>query len=84
MLTPSETRKLSLQASVRRILNQFDALKRYFLVVATEDPAYSNERISFSLNDMFTGAHLEFLSYQLDRINSFIVYIKMRSLYVIF
>ena len=69
MLAPSQTRWLSLQAWVDRILNQFDALKHYILVVATEDPKYSNERISISLNNMFTEAYLEFLSYQLDRIN---------------
>ena len=69
MLATSQTRWLSLQAWVDRILNQFDALKQYFLVVATEDPKYSNERISSSLNNMFTEAYLEFLSYQLDRIN---------------
>ena len=40
-------------------------------MVATEDPKYSNKRISPSLNNMFTEVYLEFLSYQLDRINSF-------------
>ena len=62
---------LSFQACVHRILNQFDALKHYFLVLAIEDPTYSNERISSSLNNMFTEAYSEFLSYQLNRINSF-------------
>ena len=71
MLAPSQTRWLSLEACVHRMLNQFDAIKHYFLVVATEDPTYSNERVSSSLNNMFTEAYLEFLSYQFNRINSF-------------
>ena len=71
MLAPSQTRWLSFRACVHRILNQFDALKRYFLVVATEDPTCSSERISSSLNNMFTEAYLELLSYQLDIINYF-------------
>jgi len=81
LLAPSQTRWLSLESCVHRMLDQFDALKHYFLVVATEDPTCSKERISSSLNNMFTEAYLEFLTIELTLLTA---YIKVRSLYFIF
>ncbi len=69
LLSPAQTRWLSLQACVNRILQQFDALRHYFLIVAMEDPTYSNDRINTSLGNRFTRAYLEFLSFQLERLN---------------
>ena len=71
LLAPGQTRWLSLQACVNRILEQYVALKNYFTLVVNEDPTHSNDRIHKSLQDKFTLAYLEFLSYQLERLNSF-------------
>ena len=71
LLGPGQTRWLSLQACVNRILEQFEALKHYFTLVTNEDPTHSNDRIHKSLNNKFMLAYLEFLSYQLERFNSF-------------
>ena len=71
MLAPAQTRWLSLQACINRILEQFEALKQYFTLVVNEDPTHSNDRIHKSLQNKFTLAYLEFLSYQLERFNSF-------------
>lgn len=40
-------------------------------MVANEDPTHGNDRILKSLNNKFTLAYLEFLSYQLQRLNAF-------------
>ena len=69
--SPGQTRWLSLQACVDRILKQYDALRSYFMQGVCEDPTHSNDRISCSLNNLFTKLYLEFLSFQLERFNSF-------------
>ena len=40
-------------------------------MAASEDPSHSNDRILASLKNRFTQAYLEFLSYQLERLNAF-------------
>ena len=71
ILSPAQTRWLSLQECVNRLLEQFEALTRYFTLTANEDPSHSNDRILASLQNRFTQAYLEFLSYQLERLNAF-------------
>ena len=71
ILSPGQTRWLSLEACVNRILEQFQALQHYFVLVPNEDPTHGNDRILKSLNNKFTLAYLEFLSYQLQRLNAF-------------
>ena len=71
ILSPGQTCWLSLEACVNRILEQYQALQHYFTLVANEDPTHSNDRILRSLNNKFTSAYLEFLSYQLQRLNAF-------------
>ena len=44
---------------------------QYFILIANEDPTYTIERIHKSLQNKFTLAYLEFLSYQLERFNDF-------------
>lgn len=56
---------------MNRILEQYEALKHYFVFVVNDDPTYSNDRIHKSLQNKFTLPYLEFLSYQLERFNSF-------------
>ncbi|XP_028396907.1 uncharacterized protein LOC114520771 [Dendronephthya gigantea] len=71
MLSPSQTRWLSLQECVARILEQYEALKHYFVLVASDDPSNTNDRILASLRNRFVQAYLEFLSFQLERFNGF-------------
>ena len=71
LLSPAQTRWLSLQACINRILEQNEALKQYFILIVNEDPTYCIERIHKSLQNKFTLAYLEFLSYQLERFNDF-------------
>ena len=62
LLAPAQTRWLSLEACVNRILEQYIALQNYFVLVANEDPTHSNDRILKSLQNKYTLAYLEFLS----------------------
>ena len=71
LLSSAQTRWLSLGLCVNRILEQYDALKHYFVLVCTEDPTHTNDRIKASLFNDFTKAYLEFLAYQLKRFNDF-------------
>lgn len=71
ILSPAQTRWLSLQECVNRILEQYEALKNYFVLTANTDPSHTNDRILASLQNHFTQAYLEFLSYQLERLNAF-------------
>ena len=71
LLSPGQTRWLSLGLCVNRILEQYDALKQYFVLVSAEDPSHTNDRIKASLFNDFTRAYLEFLAYQLERFNDF-------------
>lgn len=60
-----------MEACVNRIVEQFLGLQQYFVLVANEDPTHANGRILKSLHNKFTLAYLEFLSYQLQRLNAF-------------
>lgn len=40
-------------------------------MTANQDPSHSNDRILASLQNRFIQADLEFLSYQLERLNAF-------------
>ena len=71
LLSPGQTRWLSRGLCVNRILEQYDALKQYFVLVSAEDPSHTNDRIKASLFNDFTRAYLEFLAYQLERFNDF-------------
>ena len=71
LLSSAQTRWLSLQECVNRTLEQFEALTRYFTLTANEDPSHSNDRILASLQNRFIQMYLEFLSYQLERLNAF-------------
>ena len=71
LLSPAQTRWLSLQECVSRLLEQYEALKHYFLFVANDNPSHTNDRILASLQNRFIQAYLEFLIYQLERLNGF-------------
>ena len=56
---------------VKRILENYNALKLYFTSVAFEDPTHTNDAILASLNNKFVEAYLEFMEYNLGRFVSF-------------
>ena len=71
LLSTAQTRWLSLQECVNRILEQYVALKNYFILTANKDPSHTNDRILASLQNPFFQAYLEFFSFQLERFNAF-------------
>ena len=73
MLKLSQTRWLSLESCVNRILEQWEALRLYFIAFVADgkDPSYTIESILNALNNKFVLAQLEFLSAQLRRLNEF-------------
>lgn len=73
MLSFGQTRWLSLEACVSRILEQWDALTLYFTSVVSEnhDPSYVTDSILRNLNNPFIKAQLQFVQVQLHRVNEF-------------
>ena len=73
MLAFGQTRWLSLEACVARLLEQWDALTLYFTALVNEkrDPSYVTETIHKSLNNVFIKAQLQFIHVQLRRANEF-------------
>ncbi|XP_068250343.1 zinc finger protein 862-like [Palaemon carinicauda] len=73
MLAPGQTRWLSLEACVARLLEQWDALVLYFTALVDEkrDPSYTTKSILKSLKNAFIKAQLQFLQVQLRRANEF-------------
>ena len=60
-----------MKSCVKRILENYNALKLYFTSVAFEDPTHTNDAILASLNNTFVEAYLEFMDYNLGRFVSF-------------
>ena len=56
---------------VKRILEQYIALKLYFTEVTLDDPTHTNDAILSSLHNKFTEAYLEFMDFNLGRFVSF-------------
>ncbi len=71
LLSPAQTRWVSLQECVNRFLEQFEALRHYFILTTNDDPSHTNDCILASLQNRFTQAYLKFLSFQLERLNAF-------------
>lgn len=71
ILAPGQIRWLSLEICVKRILEQWNALKLYFTDVAFTDPTNCNDAIVQDLSSKYTLAYLEFLAFNLSRFNSF-------------
>jgi hypothetical protein len=67
ILKVSQTRWLSMKGAVKRILEQYSALKLYFTSDVMEDATHTNESILKSLNNKFIQAYLEFMDYSLGR-----------------
>lgn len=73
LLGIGQTRWLSLESCVRRVLEQWDALRLYFTGVVAEKkhPYYATDSILDGLSNKYLKAQLEFLSVQLHRLNEF-------------
>lgn len=73
MLAFGQTRWLSLEACVTRLLEQWDALSLYFTAIVSEerDPSYVTESILMSLKNDFIKAQLQFIHVQLKRATEF-------------
>ena len=74
MLSFGQTRWLSLEQCVSRMLEQWDALTLYFSSIVTEkrDPLYVTDSILENLKNPFIKAQMEFLQVPLHRTNEFI------------
>ena len=71
ILKSGQTRWLSMKGAVKRILEQYSALKLYFTSEVMEDATHTNESILRSLNNKYTLAYFEFMDYSLGRFASF-------------
>ena len=73
LLSVGQTRWLSLEACVSRLLEQWDALRLYFTDVVSEkrDPSYVTDSILTNMNNLFIKAQLQFVQVQLHRTNEF-------------
>lgn len=69
LLQPSQTRWLSLEAVVSRMLEQYDALKLYFRDAVFTDRMKAAENISVMLEDPINKLYLQFMEYMLGIFN---------------
>jgi hypothetical protein len=67
LLKYGKTRWLGIKQCVDRLLEQLEALERYFQLEMLENPSHTVERILENLRNKFTKLYLEFLSYNLGR-----------------
>lgn len=70
MLHPAQTRWLSLEAAVCRVLEQYDALNLFFIDAVANDRILAAENILIKLQDPFTKLYLQFLEYSLSFFNN--------------
>lgn len=70
ILRPSETRWLSLQHVVDRVLEQYEALILYFTNSAFEEGSDKIDTILSALNNKINKMYLQFLSYTLKLVNT--------------
>lgn len=71
ILSPGQTRWLSQEARVKRILEQWGALILYFQAEDIDDPTAANTLIHGMLSNEMTVPFLEFTSYSLNCFNEF-------------
>jgi hypothetical protein len=70
MLHPSQTRWLSMEAVVKQLLEQYEALKLYFIDAVTNDQLDSSSNILEKLTDLSYKAFLQFLEFILPVFNN--------------
>uniref|UniRef100_A0A1B6KJL5 DUF4371 domain-containing protein n=1 Tax=Graphocephala atropunctata TaxID=36148 RepID=A0A1B6KJL5_9HEMI len=71
ILSPSTTCWLSLQACVNRVLELYVPLKMYLRESLFQDPSKTVEEMLNTMDNVFTRAYLEFMSYALSLFNDF-------------
>lgn len=82
ILHPSQTRWLSLEAVVNRILEQREALRLYFNDTYLDQKLLSTEQIYNSLNDKFIKLYFLFLSWILPKFNEFNKYFQTQNVVI--
>ncbi|KAG8175684.1 hypothetical protein JTE90_010159 [Oedothorax gibbosus] len=70
-LAPGQTRWLSLQNCVRRILEYWEALKHYWQLITFEDKTHANELTYSTLKNPLMKCMMEFVEYALGLFNDF-------------
>jgi len=70
LLKYGKTRWLGIKRCVDRVLEQLDALERFFHLGMLENPSHTAERVINTLRNKFTKVYLEFLSHKLGRFAS--------------
>ncbi|CAG5046361.1 unnamed protein product [Parnassius apollo] len=71
ILTPAQTRWLSLKACIDRVLEQYTPLKAYLTETVFSDPSKTTEEMLITINNQFTVVYLEFMSYVLALVTKF-------------
>ncbi|KAG8184778.1 hypothetical protein JTE90_011564 [Oedothorax gibbosus] len=71
ILAPGQTRWLSLQNCVRRILEYWEALKHYWQLITFEDKTHANELTYSTLKNPLMKCMMEFVEYALGLFNDF-------------
>lgn len=73
ILSPSHTRWLSVKECVDRVLEQYIPVKAYLtkLCDSGQDPSHTTQSMLAAMENCFTKAYLEFMSYVLEILNDF-------------
>ncbi len=71
ILKPGQTRWLSLQNAVRRLKEQLDPLKLFFVKEVEKNPKATTDLVLELLMDPLTKPYLEFMEYVLSTLNDF-------------
>lgn len=82
ILKLSNTRWLSFQKCVERLLENWEPLKSYFILAVVEDQSKSAETILEHLNNNCIKAYLLFLKYSLNFFNNFNAQFQSRNILV--
>ncbi|KAG5864959.1 hypothetical protein JTB14_027567 [Gonioctena quinquepunctata] len=71
ILRASQTRWLSLQACVRRILEQWDPLMSYWRILSFDDPTHANRHTLQTLENPLIKCPMHFVDYTFGLFNDF-------------
>ena len=79
ILRPGQTRWLSLENCIARLLEQLDALKLYFTALVLDEPTTAHIQLLKSLKDPFTKPFFEFMIYTLGRFNELLAHFQSET-----
>lgn len=71
ILYPGQTRWLSIEQCVNRVLEQYLVLKAYLNTAIKDDPSSTLQSMLSTMDNPFTLAYLEFMSFTLGKLNEF-------------